>query len=355
MVAPIVETNEWKSSRYDMVVDVRSPCEFSNDHIPEAVNLPVLSDSERSEVGRIYKQQSSFNARRKGAALVARNIAHHLEKKLEKMGPGFTPLVYCWRGGQRSAAFAQICSEVGWQSFILKGGYKSYRQAVLLGFKQISSSVRFIVIAGRTGSGKTNILDELKLQGAQILDLEKLAVHRGSLLGKIKDREQPSQRMFESNLYSELLKFNFLEPIYVESESSRIGNIQIPVDVWKQVVSAPMISITMQVSERAKHLLSQYRHLMSDPSALEKLVSGMIHRHGHARTTIWRELIKAKDWQNLAEDLLNTHYDPAYDKSTFRHNRRMLAEIKQKDCCQKTLKATADLILGLSGRPKLKL
>ena len=184
MGAPIIETSEWNPSDYDMVIDVRSPSEFLDDHIPGAVNMPVLSDIERADVGTIYKQQSSFIARKTGAALVARNIAEHLENKLHEVGSGFIPLIHCWRGGQRSRALAQICSEIGWKSYILKGGYKSYRRAVLSGIDEIAVNLTFIVISGRTGSGKTDILKELKHEGAQVLDLEGLAVHRGSLLGK---------------------------------------------------------------------------------------------------------------------------------------------------------------------------
>ena len=348
MGAPIIETEEWKLTHYDMVIDVRSPSEFLDDHIPGAVNMPVLSDVERADVGTVYKQQSSFLARKKGAALVARNIAGHLDNQLKKVGPDFSPLIHCWRGGQRSRAFAQICSEIGWKSYTLKGGYKSYRRSVLSSLEEIATALVFIVIAGRTGSSKTDILKELMHEGAQVLDLEGLAVHRGSLLGKIENRLQPSQRLFESNLCSDLLKFNLKKPIYVESESSKIGNVQIPKDVWKQIVAAPMISIITPTSTRATYLLSEYKHLMVDTSDLNKLVFGMTQRHGQARTKVWRDLIKAKNWQSLAENLLKTHYDPAYDKSILRHNRLVLAEIKQQDCLLDNVKATATHILDLA-------
>ena len=348
MGAPIIETEEWKLTHYDMVIDVRSPSEFLDDHIPGAVNMPVLSDVERADIGTIYKQQSSFLARKKGAALVARNIAGHLDNQLKKVGPEFSPLIHCWRGGQRSRAFAQICSEIGWKSYTLKGGYKSYRRSVLRDLEEIATTLVFIVIAGRTGSGKTDILKELKHEGAQVLDLEGLAVHRGSLLGRIENRLQPSQRLFESNLCSDLSKFDLKKPIYVESESSKIGNVQIPKDIWKQIVAAPMISIITPTPSRAIYLLSEYKHLMVDISDLNKLVSGMAQRHGQARTKVWRDLIKAKNWQSLAENLLKTHYDPAYDKSILRHNRLVLAEIKQQDCLIHNVKATATHILDLA-------
>ena len=348
MGAPIIETEEWNLTHYDMVIDVRSPSEFLEDHIPGAVNMPVLSDVERAEIGTVYKQKSSFLARKKGAVLVARNIACHLEKELQKIGPDFTPLIHCWRGGQRSRAFAQICSEVGWRSYTLKGGYKSYRRSVLIRLEEIATSLVFIVIAGRTGSGKTDILRGLKQEGAQVLDLEGLAVHRGSLLGRIENRLQPSQRLFESNIYSELSKFDIKEPIYVESESSKIGKVQIPIGVWKQIGAAPMISIKTPSSARATYLLSEYKHLMVDFSDLNKLISGMDNRYGHACTKVWRDLIKLKDWQSLAENLLSTHYDPAYDKSILRHNRHLLAEIKQPNCLAQNVTATVNCILDIA-------
>ena len=346
MSAPIVETVEWRSSNYDMIIDVRSPSEFLDDHIPGAVNMPVLSDSERDTVGTMYKKKSSYDARKYGAVLVARNIANHLEKKLQIMTSGFTPLIHCWRGGQRSKAFAQICSEIGWRSYLLKGGYKAYRRAVLQGLEKISGDLKLIVIAGRTGSGKTDILRELMLEGAQVVDLEGLAVHRGSLLGAMVNSAQPSQRLFESNLYATLMDFNKNKPIYIESESSRIGNIQIPSAIWRQVTSAQMISINTPSHARAVYLLSEYKHLMADSSALESLIAGMSQRYGYARTDEWRSLIKSGDWQELAEQLLKTHYDPAYDKSLRRHDRRLLMEINQYNCGTKNFKETATSILG---------
>ena len=345
MSAPIIETDNWISGKYDMIIDVRSPSEFSDDHIPNAVSLPVLSDIERAEVGTIYKQESSFLARKKGAALVARNIAEHLDTKLKDMDSNFTPLIHCWRGGQRSKAFAQICSAVGWKSYTLNGGYKNYRRAVLQGLKEIPAVLKFIVIAGRTGSGKTDILTALSGKGAQVLDLENLAAHRGSLLGRIEDQPQPSQRLFESNLYNTFLKFDPERPVYVESESSRIGNIQLPSDIWQKIVSAPTISISTPATARATYLLDGYNNLTRNLSDLNKLVSGMTNRHGYARTAFWQELIKTEKWQTLAKDLLENHYDPAYDKSTLKHNRRVLAKIMQENCGAECIEATATDIL----------
>jgi tRNA 2-selenouridine synthase len=349
MSAPIVLTDEWKASNYDMIIDVRSPSEFLNDHIPGAVNMPVMSDRERHTIGKIYKQRSSFDARKFGAVFVARNIADQIEKNLQMMESDFTPLIHCWRGGQRSRAFAQICCEIGWRSYILKGGYKNYRRAIVQGLEEVTDDLKLIVIAGRTGSGKTDILKELLYEGAQVLDLEKLAMHRGSILGAIVNCEQPSQRLFESNLYAVLTSLDKNKPIYVESESSRIGNIQIPVGLWRQVTTAPMISINVPSHARASYLLTEYNHLVTDTSALEKLIIGMSKRHGFARTDFWQSLIESREWQRLAENLLKNHYDPAYDKSISRHARRLIGEIKQSDCQIDNFKVTAASILDISG------
>ena len=213
--------------------------------------------------------------------------------------------------------------------------------------EEIPSRLNFIVIAGRAGSGKTKILSELIKEGAQVLDLEKLAVHRGSLLGRIEGHTQPPQRSFESTLHAELIKFNPIQPVYVESESSRIGNIQLPSCIWKRIVVAPMISIKTPMAARASYLLSEYKNLKKDLSDLNLLLTGMVYRHGHNRVDIWQDLIKSKKWKTLASDLLSKHYDPAYDKSIQRRKRQLLKEIKQQDCESKSVKRTARKILNI--------
>jgi tRNA 2-selenouridine synthase len=347
MSAPILRSDTWTARKYDMIIDVRSPSEFMADHIPGAVNMPVLSDVERAEVGIVYKQESRFIARRKGAIMVARNIASHLENILYNMGPNFRPLIYCWRGGQRSKALAQICSEIGWKSYILDGGYKTYRRSVIQELEKTSNSLRLIVIGGRTGSAKTDVLAVLGQKGAQVLDLEDLASHRGSLLGEIKDKVQPSQRFFETKLNDQLLKFKPNLDIFVECESSRIGAVQIPSDIWKKIIAAPMISISTPDSARASYLLKNYSNLTKDISHLNKFVLGMLHRHGRDRTIVWQKYIEMKNWKTLIMDLLENHYDPAYDRSILRHDRKVIAEIFQKNCDKQSVEETVIKILSL--------
>ena len=215
MTAPIYATQNWQPEQYDMIIDVRSPSEFADDHIEGAVNLPALSDDERAVVGKLYKQTSAFAARKAGASIMSRNIAHHLETFLQDKPADFRPLIHCWRGGQRSRAFALVLSEIGWTSYLLEGGYKAYRRDVLDKIKSIPERLKIIIIAGRTGSGKTELLQTLQQNQQQILDLEDLAAHRGSLLGQIPGRMQPTQRLFESRLVHKLMQFDPSLPVFI--------------------------------------------------------------------------------------------------------------------------------------------
>jgi tRNA 2-selenouridine synthase len=191
-------------AQFDLVVDVRTPGEFALDHVPGAVNLPVLSDAERAEVGTVYVQESRFKARRIGAAYLARNVARHLETALVDRPGSFRPLLYCWRGGMRSNAMAQILAQVGWRTAVLAGGYRTYRREVTARLYDASPTFLAVVLDGPTGAGKTAILHRLAARGVQVLDLEALAEHRGSLLGALPGRAQPSQKLFESRVLAAL-------------------------------------------------------------------------------------------------------------------------------------------------------
>ena len=191
-------------SAYDSVIDTRSPAEFAEDHIPGAISAPVLDNDERAQVGTLYKQVSQFDAKKLGAALLAKNVASHVETLFKSKTKEWRPLVYCWRGGKRSGAMAHVLREIGWDAATLRGGYKAYRRWVVDRLSILPESFRFTVIHGPTGSGKSRLLGALKAAGAQVLDLEDLAAHRGSVLGNLPDRQQPSQKMFESRLLHEL-------------------------------------------------------------------------------------------------------------------------------------------------------
>ncbi len=215
-------------SRFDAIIDARSPAEFAEDHIPGAINLPALDDDERARIGTIYTQESPFAAKKIGAAWVARNVARHLETHFLDQEKGYRPLVYCWRGGNRSGAMVTILRAVGWQSFQLEGGYKAFRKQVMTDLETLHNAFRFIVVCGPTGSGKSLFLRTLDEVGAQVLDLEALAAHKGSLLGALPDTPQPNQKLFESRIWYALRGFDPARPVFVESESKKIGALHVP-------------------------------------------------------------------------------------------------------------------------------
>ena len=330
MAAPISITPNWHhngSLPFDTIIDVRSPAEYELDHIPGAINLPVLSNDERAEVGTIYKQQSPFLARKRGAALISQNIAAHLDKTLKDKNHDWSPLVYCWRGGQRSGAMARIFSEIGWSVSVLEGGYKHYRRQVQDGLISIAKTMKPVLLDGPTGSGKTLILHALKDQGVQVIDLEDIACHRGSVLGAIPDQEQPAQRLFESLLYQALRLIDLTKTVVMEAESSKIGGLHIPDVIWKAMLGASCINISTKLDARVDHILNEYHHITTEPDALLRLIHGMTNRHGYAITDEWKTLVADKHWRGLVMNVIAQHYDPAYQGSSGRRQRRVLGAV----------------------------
>ena len=301
--------------KFDAIIDVRSPAEFADDHIPGAINLPVLNDQQRAEIGTIYKQINPFTAKRVGAALVAQNIAAHLQTALKDKARDWRPLVYCWRGGQRSGAMAQIFSNIGWHSTVVDGGYKSYRRNVLHCLDKLPEQLSLIIVSGQTGTAKTHILRVASKKGAPIIDLEKLACHRGSLLGSEPGQLQPSQRYFESQLCQALKKCALEQPVLVEAESNKIGNIHVPPAFWAAMRNAPAIRVTAPIDARVRFLQRDYAHMVSHPELIMPLLSKLKHRHSAKQLSAWNEMIERKDWPNFIKSLLKTHYDPSYQRS----------------------------------------
>ena len=318
-------TSDWTDERIDEIIDVRSPAEFAEDHIPGAINLPVFSNEERAEIGTIYKQQSPFLARRKGAALVSLNIATHIQTHLIGKPENWRPLIHCWRGGQRSRAFAHICAEIGWACFLLEGGYKNYRGQVLDGLRNTPSSLSLIIISGKTGVGKTHLLHAIQKAGGQVIDLEGLANHKGSLLGADPEKPQPAQRYFESHLFDNMRRFDKTKPIFIEAESSRVGDIAIPKELWHMMGNAPVIEIDAPLPLRLNMLKSDYPHLMNrDAADLHRLIDGMTKRYGKETTNQWRDDLHKGDFHSLISQLLNDHYDPSYERTSNRHGRDLI-------------------------------
>ena len=328
----IVETADHDAlAPFADIIDVRSPGEFAEDHLPGAVNLPVLTNAQRAEVGTIYVQESRFKASRIGAAYVARNIALHLEAALAARTGEFHPLIYCWRGGTRSNAMAIILSQVGWRTSVLKGGYKTYRRHVTARLYDQPIDLKLVLLDGRTGTGKTEILARLAALGVQTLDLEGLAGHRGSLFGAIAGHDQPSQKMFESRLLAAMDALDPSRPVVVEAESSKIGERMNPPALWSAMLAAPRIELAAPLEARARYLVCAYADIIADRAALEAAFARLPTHPGQKRLDDWRGLADAGEFEALAGALMELHYDPAYDRSSRKDTRRRLGEVTMDD------------------------
>ena len=305
--------------QYDSIIDVRSESEYALDHIPGAINCPVLNNAQRIEVGTLYKQSSAFDAKKLGAALVAQNIAHHLEHYFRDHPRDWKPLIYCWRGGNRSGAMAHILAKIGWPVHQLDGGYKEYRSFITQQIDQQAQTLSFQVICGPTGSGKSRLLQTLAAQGAQVLDLEKLAAHRGSVLGNLPAESQPTQKMFESHIWETLRHFVADRPVYVESESKKIGNCRVPELLMEKMRASPCIALELSSESRVQLLMEDYAHFVQQPQLLSLQLDHLITLHGREKIKRWHVLAEAGDLTNLVHELLTEHYDPAYLRSIQRN------------------------------------
>ncbi|KAB2841306.1 MAG: tRNA 2-selenouridine(34) synthase MnmH [Burkholderiales bacterium] len=304
---------------FDDFIDVRSPAEFAEDHLPGALSHPVLDDAERARVGTLYKQVSPFQARILGAGLVARNIAAMLESAFAAKPREWRPLVYCWRGGQRSGALAHVLTQVGWRAAQLEGGYKAYRRWVVDALATLPQRRSFVVICGLTGTGKSRLLQALAQAGEQVLDLEALAAHRGSLLGDLPQVPQPAQKMFDSRVLEVLRRCSPQRPIYVESESKRIGALRLPDALAARMWQSPCVRVELPLAQRVQLLEEEYVHFLAADGGLVALLDRLVPLHGKARVASWQALAQAGDWDALVADLLHDHYDPAYRKSMLGH------------------------------------
>jgi len=304
---------------YDEIIDARSPAEYAEDHLPGAINLPVLDNEERAQIGTLHKQVSAFAAKKAGAALVARNIANHLEAHFANKPKGFRPLVYCWRGGSRSGSFTTILRSVGWSAAQLEGGYKAFRRHVIDELQLSPLKFTFRVICGPTGVGKSRFLRALHQSGAQVLDLEELAAHMGSVLGAYPDRPQPSQKYFETLVWDQLQRFNPEQPVFVESESKKIGTLQTPEALLNRMRSAECFNLTADIPIRVALLKEEYVHFLADTVALGTQLDCLTSLQGKERIDIWKKQAQAGQWDELVADLLVRHYDPAYTRSLGRN------------------------------------
>jgi len=321
---------EIEPSDYDEIIDVRSPSEFAEDRLPGAINLPVLDDEERARIGTLNREKGAFAAKRDGASLVSRHLADHLESHFADKPRSYRPLVYCWRGGQRSASLVTVLSSIGWGATQLAGGYKGYRRLVLERLEALPSKFDWIAIGGLTGTAKTAILLHLEPR-ACVLDLEGLAHHKGSVLGPDPDQPQPSQKAFEAAILAKLEEFTPGSTVLVESESRKVGNLHCPPSLWTAMTGSRVLRIELPFAERVRYLLRDYDYFVRDPEFLTDRVARLGDRHGAAKVEAWTEQIRTGRWEELVGGLLRDHYDPLYLASTRYPKPTWLLELERYD------------------------
>jgi tRNA 2-selenouridine synthase len=385
---------------YSQIIDVRSESEFAEDRVPGAINLPVLNDAEREKVGTLYKQVCPFEARKVGASLVAQNIAKHLDTHFANKDKNYHPLVYCWRGGQRSNSMALVLNQIGWQVTVLEGGYKTYRAYVRDRLQYLPQQLTYRVLCGLTGSGKTHILRRLAQRGVQVLDLEGLANHRGSLLGQEWDdaqvlsaerssqlrgnpgeqsfpstshsvggtsrnaystqqevrpatlialKTQPTQKRFESLLVQELQRLDASQSVWVEAESNKIGQVYLPLSLWQQMKQASCVEVQLPQAGRIEWLLQQYPHLIAHPELLKRKLDRLKSRYGREKLNEWYSLIDAGQWHALVGDLLAYHYDPTYSRSMGQSYKRVEQRLQITNLSNTSVDALLDTLVALDG------
>ncbi len=332
--------------RFDTLIDVRSPAEFVEDHIPGAINCPVLDNEERQRIGTIYKQVNPFEAKKMGAALVAKNIARHIEQQFIDQPRDWKPLVYCWRGGNRSGSMAHILARIGWRAEQLEGGYKTYRRQVNTALTERMHPYSFHVVCGTTGSGKSRLLQTLAAEGAQVLDLEQLAAHRGSVLGHLPTEPQPTQKAFESRIWDTLRKFDESKIVFVESESKKVGNLRVPDALMENMRGSRCIALELSRPDRVRLLMEDYAHFVRNPTFLNEQLNRLVDLHGRNKIAHWHELALSGNMERLVEELLADHYDPLYLRSIHRNfvQSSQALKLELKDISENDFRTAARLL-----------
>jgi tRNA 2-selenouridine synthase len=304
---------------FSAIIDARSQGEHAEDHLPGAINWPSLNNAERIRVGTLYKQVSPFEAQKIGAALVARNIAGHIEREVMDKPKSWQPLIYCWRGGKRSNSLALILGQIGFKVSLLEGGYKAFRAAMLADLPAQVARLQFRVICGPTGSGKTRLLQALVEAGAQVLDLEALASHRSSVLGVIPGQPQPTQKHFDTLVWDALRHFDPARPVFVEAESKKVGNLTVPESLILAMRASACLLLQLSDDERVALLLEDYAFFASDAEFFCQRLDALTMLRGKGVVEGWKALVRAGDVEPVVRELLLRHYDPGYATSTRRN------------------------------------
>ena len=308
---------------FDTLIDARSEDEFALDHLPGAINWPSLDNAERITIGTMYKQVNAFEAKKRGAALAARNIAAHIEREVIDKPRGWKPLVYCWRGGNRSGALATILGAIGFHVTLVDGGYKAWRAALVDDLPRLAERLSYRVVCGPTGSGKTRLLQALAAQGAQVLDLEALANHRSSVLGHIPGLPQPSQKGFDSLIWNALRGFDPARVVYVEAESKKVGNVRVPDALINAMRASPCLDLQLSDDQRVALLLEDYDFFVTDPAHFCQRLEALTELRGKDVVQAWQASVMAGDTPSVVLALLTQHYDPMYAASirrNFKHH-----------------------------------
>lgn len=324
-------------SAYDLIIDARSPREFTDDHIPSAINLPVVNDDEYAEVGTQHRTDP-HRAYVIGVTYSLANIAQHVAKLIQQLPKDAHVLVYCFRGGKRSKLWADALNTIGFRVDVLRGGWKNYRRWVLTSLETLPKAFTYRVLAGSTGTGKTRLLKAIQHQGAQVLDLEDLAEHRGSVLGGLPGVTQPSQKLFDSRLLAKLREYDPARPVWLEAESKKIGRVQLPAALFDAMHQTRPILVTASMPERVRLWREDYPHWAQNPTELVRLMSPMKDIISGAELSLWQQLADEMSVDALFEKVMTNHYDPCYARS-------LRNSYKAGNACEVTLESLDPAVL----------
>jgi tRNA 2-selenouridine synthase len=304
---------------FDTIIDARSENEYAEDHLPGAVNWPTLNNAERHAIGTLYKQINPFEAKKRGAAIAARNIAAHIERELLTTAKEWRPLTYCWRGGKRSGSLSLILDQIGFRVTLLEGGYKAFRAAVVQDIARRVVALDWRVVCGTTGSGKTRLLQALAEAGAQVIDLEGLANHRSSVLGAIPGLAQPSQKRFDTLIWDALRQLDPARPVFIESESKKVGNVAVPTALIDAMRQSPCLNLVLPDPERVALLMEDYAFFVRDTAYFCDRLQVLTEFRGKAVVQDWQDSVRAGQIEPVVQELLTLHYDPVYLQSMRRN------------------------------------